>query len=53
MRNALRQAWLYGYLVDLNNMLFIPGGSHPVCTKAFALRMVEVGWLIKTAIDTS
>jgi hypothetical protein len=49
MRNALRQARLYGYLVELNNMLFIPGGSHPVCTRAFALRMVEGGWLRKNS----
>ncbi|RZN01680.1 hypothetical protein CWO91_33000 [Bradyrhizobium genosp. SA-3] len=47
MRNALRQARLYGYLVELNNMLYIPGGSHPVCSKSFALRMVDGGWLMK------
>jgi hypothetical protein len=47
MRNALRQARLYGYLVELNNMLYIPGGSHPVCTKAFVLRLVEGGWLTR------
>ena len=47
MRHALRQARLYGYLVELNNMVYIPGGSHPVCTNSFALRLVEGGWLTK------
>jgi hypothetical protein len=47
MRNALRQTRLYGYLVELNNMLYIPGGSHPVCAKPFALRMVDGGWLTR------
>jgi hypothetical protein len=47
MRLALRQARLYGYLVELNNMVYIPGGSHPVCTRSFALRLVEGGWANK------
>jgi hypothetical protein len=47
VRKTLRQARLYGYLVERNNQIYHPGAFHPVCTKSFALRMVEGGWLMK------
>ncbi|MGY8667399.1 hypothetical protein Q3C01_34275 [Bradyrhizobium sp. UFLA05-109] len=47
MQKILRQARLYGYLVERNNQIYHPGTFHPVGTKSFVLRMVEGGWLTK------
>lgn len=47
VRKALRQARLYGYLVERNNQIYHPGALHPVCTKLFAFHMVQGGWLTK------
>jgi hypothetical protein len=44
---ALRQAQLYGYLIDRTGRLYYPGGSHPVCTVQIAHEMVRDGWLIR------
>jgi hypothetical protein len=44
---ALRQARLYGYLIDRTGRLYYPGGSHPVCSVQTALEMVRAGWLIR------
>jgi hypothetical protein len=46
MKRALRQAQLYGYLIQRGRNLYHPGGNHPVCSLALALRMVEDGWLV-------
>ena len=47
MRKPLRQARLYGYLVEREGKLYHPGGgSNPVCGKSFARRMVDNGWLV-------
>ena len=43
---ALRQAQLYGYLIDRTGRLYYPGGSHPVCSVQIAHEMVRDGWLI-------
>ena len=45
IRRVLRQACLYGYLMERNGSLYHPGGSHPVCSEAFGLSIVRLGWL--------
>jgi hypothetical protein len=44
---ALRQARLYGYLIDRTDRLYYPGGSHPVCSVQTAQEMVSAGWLVR------
>jgi hypothetical protein len=44
---ALRQAQLYGYLIDRTGRLYLPGGSHPVCSVQTAKEMVRAGWLVQ------
>jgi hypothetical protein len=44
---ALRQAQLYGYLIDRTGRLYYPGGSHPVCSVQTAQEMVRAGWLVR------
>jgi hypothetical protein len=43
---ALRQARLYGYLINRTGRLYYPGGSHPVCSVRTAQEMVRAGWLV-------
>ena len=38
---ALRQAQLYGYLIDRTGRLYYPGGSHPVCSVQIAHEMIR------------
>jgi hypothetical protein len=45
MCRALRQAQLYGYLVNRSDRLYHPGASHPVCSIHTAREMVRCGWL--------
>jgi hypothetical protein len=47
MLRTLRQAHLYGRLIERENRLYAPGGclNAPVCSKDFASRMVKRGWL--------
>ncbi|QOG20557.1 MULTISPECIES: hypothetical protein [Bradyrhizobium] len=47
VRRILRRARLYGYLIERNGQIYQLAAFHPVCTKAFALRLVEGGWLTK------
>ncbi|MCP3459727.1 hypothetical protein [Bradyrhizobium sp. CCGUVB23] len=47
VRRTLRQARLYGYLIERNDQIYHPGAFHPICKKLFALRLVEGGWLMK------
>jgi hypothetical protein len=44
---ALRQAQLYGYLINRTGRLYYPGGSHPVCSEQTAHEMVRAGWLVR------
>ena len=44
---VLRQAQLYGYLIDRTGRLYYPGGSHPVCSVQTAKEMVRAGWLVQ------
>ena len=44
---ALRQARLYGYLIDRTDRLYYPGGSHPLCSVQTAQEMVRAGWLVR------
>jgi hypothetical protein len=37
---ALRQAQLYGYLIDRTGRLYYPGGSQPVCSVQTAQEML-------------
>jgi hypothetical protein len=43
---ALRQAQLYGYLINRTGRLYYPGGTHPVCSVQTAHEMVRAGWLV-------
>jgi hypothetical protein len=43
---ALRQARLYGHLINRTGRLYYPGGSHPVCSVQTAHEMVRAGWLV-------
>jgi hypothetical protein len=43
---VLRQAQLYGYLINRTGRLYYPGGSHPVCSVQTALEMVRAGWFV-------
>jgi hypothetical protein len=43
---ALRQARLYGHLINRTGRLYYPGGSHPVCRVKTAHEMVRAGWLV-------
>jgi hypothetical protein len=47
MPRSMRQAHLYGRLIEREGMLYAPGGcwTSPVCRKDFAARMVNRGWL--------
>lgn len=47
MQKPLRQARLYGYLIEREGALFHPGGSHPLCSAGMTRRMIEAGWLVK------
>ncbi|QOZ69313.1 hypothetical protein [Bradyrhizobium arachidis] len=47
VHRILRRARLYGYLIERNDQIYQLTAFHPVCTKAFALLMVEGGWLTK------
>ncbi|WP_456675059.1 hypothetical protein [Bradyrhizobium sp. RDM12] len=47
MQNPLRQARLYGYLIEHERALFHPGGNHPLCGAGMARRLIEAGWLVK------
>lgn len=49
MRRALRQAQLYGYLVEREGKLFHPGGNHPVCGMQIAQALARHGWLAHQA----
>jgi hypothetical protein len=44
---ALRQARLYGYLINRTGRLYYPGGSHSVCSEQTAHEMVIAGWLVR------
>jgi hypothetical protein len=44
---ALRQAQLYGYLIDRTGRLYHPGGGHPVYSVQTAKEMVRAGWLVQ------
>lgn len=45
MFKPLRHARLYGYLEEREGKLYHPGGSRPVCSKQYAKRLVDNGWL--------
>jgi hypothetical protein len=47
MQNPLRQARLYGYLIEREGALFHPGGNHPLCGASMARRMIAAGLLVK------
>ena len=49
MHRALRQAQLYGYLVEREGKLFHPGGSQPVCGMQIARALAQQGWLVHRA----
>ena len=44
---VLRQAQLYGYLINRTGRLYYTGGSHPVCSVQTALEMLRAGWLVR------
>src|SRR5215471_13819096 len=44
---ALRQAQLYGYLINRTGRLYYPGGSRPVCSVQTAHEMVRAGLLVR------
>jgi len=48
MQNPLRQAQLYGYLIERDGALFHPGGTHALCGPGMTRRMIKAGWLTKT-----
>lgn len=48
MLKPLRLALLYGYLIAHGTRLYHPGGTHPVCSLAFAQQMIEAGLLLQT-----
>jgi hypothetical protein len=45
VRNALRQAQLYGYLVARQGRLYQPGGNNPLCDVQTSKDIVRSGWL--------
>jgi hypothetical protein len=47
MLKPLRQARVYGFLVERSGGVYDPGGSQPTCSITLARRMVEGGWLVK------
>jgi hypothetical protein len=49
MRRALRQAQLYGYLVERAGKLYHPGGNQPVCGMQIADALVRQGWVNRRA----
>jgi hypothetical protein len=44
---ALRQAQLYGYLINRTGRLYYPGGNRPVCSVQTAEEMVRAGLLVQ------
>src|ERR1700739_4895215 len=44
---ALRQARLYGYLINRTGRLYHPCGRHPVCREQTAHEMVRAGLLVR------
>jgi hypothetical protein len=46
IRNALRQAQLYGYLVARTDRLYHPGGTRPLCGLQTAHEMVRQELLV-------
>jgi hypothetical protein len=47
MIEPLRQARVYGFLVERADGVYRLGGSRPACSTALAQKMVEGGWLVK------
>lgn len=45
VHRVLRQACLYGYLIERNGSLYYPGGTQRVCSKALGSAVVQLGWL--------
>jgi hypothetical protein len=44
---ALRQAQLYGGLINRTGRLYYPGGNRPVCSVQMAEEMVSAGLLVQ------
>ena len=47
MLRPLRQARVYGFLVERRDGLYQPGACQPSCSTELARKMVEGGWLVK------
>ncbi len=47
VRRALRQAQLYGHLVEREGKLYHPGGGQPVCGTQIAQALVRQGWVTR------
>lgn len=47
MLKPLRQARVYGFLIERGDGVYHLGGSRPACSTALAMKMVEGGWLVK------
>jgi hypothetical protein len=45
MQRVLRQAYLYGYLVEHEGKLYHPGARSAICSQTKAAAMVREGWL--------
>ena len=45
VRNALRHAQLYGYLVARHGRLYHPGANNPLCDVQTSKDIVRSGWL--------
>jgi hypothetical protein len=46
-RSALRQAHLYGYLVERDRRFYYPGGKNEVCSRADFAMLLDEGLLEK------
>jgi hypothetical protein len=47
MIKPLRLARVYGFLVEIWDGVYRPGGSQPACSTVLARKLVEGGWLAK------
>ena len=47
MLKPLRQARVYGFLIERSDGVYHLGGSRPACSMALARKMVEGDWLVK------